>query len=283
MFARPVVGPITSRFGPRPPLPDHSGVDFGWLHADPERSKRIVAPADGVVSVGRNDLVGNFVSLAVTPNDVARLCHFASVAVRSGDRVRRGQFLGVMGDTGTQATGVHLHFDYYRFGVRVNPEPYITEPYPGELQFAGLPDEDDMPTPEEYAKAVWEHPLAGFDGAAPTPTGTALRYANRNAALAVERLRTLPADVWAHQIPTFTAGESTSAATMQRFTHRNAARAAELDAAALASLVIASLPVGESFTLEQVQAATRTALEPLFAQVNANIDDQPTEFTISPK
>lgn len=160
MLAKPVMGGIGDRYGWRT-LPDgtrnfHNGVDFTWLNADPAGSQRVVAPADGVVSVGWNSLIGNFVSLAVDANHVVRLCHFSSIAVQSGQRVRKGQFLGVMGNTGSQAFGVHLHMDMYVNAIRVDPLPYMTDPYPGELAFAGLETtpivkEDDMTKPQIIA------------------------------------------------------------------------------------------------------------------------------------
>lgn len=131
MLSKPVIGPITSRFGPRPTPPSpHNGLDYGWLLADGgTKSRDIYAPGTGVVSVGRNDLIGNFVSIAIDPNHVVRLCHLASVAVRTGQTVTRGQFVGRMGDTGSQASGVHLHMDMYVNSIRVDPEPYITMPF----------------------------------------------------------------------------------------------------------------------------------------------------------
>jgi murein DD-endopeptidase MepM/ murein hydrolase activator NlpD len=44
---------------------------------------------------------------------------------RKGDRVKAGQLIGYMGATG-MATGVHLHFGFFRNGVPKNPKNYIT-------------------------------------------------------------------------------------------------------------------------------------------------------------
>jgi hypothetical protein len=133
LYARPVPGPITSRYGPRKPSPFvtafHNGIDYGWLTADPVRSRRIIAPSDGVIVVGRNTWVGNFVTIRVGNGDEIRLCHLESVAVISGARVKRGDYLGVMGRTGLQVTGVHLHLDLFRNGVRINPEPHFETRY----------------------------------------------------------------------------------------------------------------------------------------------------------
>ncbi len=51
--------------------------------------------------------------------------HMAVVSVRSGQRVSRGQPIGVEGSTGA-STGVHLHFEVRLGGTPVDPRPYLT-------------------------------------------------------------------------------------------------------------------------------------------------------------
>lgn len=128
MFTHPVPGPITSPYGPRK-IGFHNGQDYGWLLADPDGSKHIYSPATGVVSVGWNVLVGNYVLIA-TSTVTIRLAHLASVAVKTGQTVTQGKtFIGVMGRTGAQTFGIHLHVDVYQNGSRVNPAPYFTIPF----------------------------------------------------------------------------------------------------------------------------------------------------------
>lgn len=53
--------------------------------------------------------------------------HMDKDLVHAGDRVRRGQVLGYMGDTGSPGA-VHLHFEYWKSGgesAAVDPEPLL--------------------------------------------------------------------------------------------------------------------------------------------------------------
>ncbi len=47
-----------------------------------------------------------------------------SLSVRAGQQISAGQQLGIVGSTGN-STGPHLHFEVWRNGDRINPEPYI--------------------------------------------------------------------------------------------------------------------------------------------------------------
>ncbi len=125
LLSLPVVGPITSGYGWRyhPILRRnklHTGTDFGVPTGTPIR-----AAADGEVlqvlystAYGRRVVVdhgrigGSY--LVTTYN------HMSRWAVRSGQRVTRGQIIGYVGTTGW-STGPHLHFEVLSNGQFVNP------------------------------------------------------------------------------------------------------------------------------------------------------------------
>lgn len=50
--------------------------------------------------------------------------HLSSASVRAGDRVRKGEVIGSMGNTG-RSTGVHLHFEIRRKDGPVDPLMYL--------------------------------------------------------------------------------------------------------------------------------------------------------------
>jgi murein DD-endopeptidase MepM/ murein hydrolase activator NlpD len=117
----PVAGRITSSFGYRMhPLLGfmrlHKGLDIGAPYGAP-----IFAAIDGVVSfAGRSGGYGNFVKLNHAAGVQSGYGHMSRIAVRSGQRVGRGQVIGYVGSTG-MSTGPHLHWEVWKNGRAVNP------------------------------------------------------------------------------------------------------------------------------------------------------------------
>ncbi len=98
----------------------------GELHGFPVP---VLAAADGVVTEIRNTVIcqacefgyGNFVRVDHGNGFTAVYAHlrYPSVSVDPGDKVRQGQVLGFMGNTG-HSTGIHLHFEirYLNEGIK---------------------------------------------------------------------------------------------------------------------------------------------------------------------
>ena len=94
----------------------HAGVDYAASTGTP-----IYAVSEGRVSfAGRSGGHGNFVKLVHSGGIGTGYAHMSRIAVRSGDRVKRGQVIGYVGSTGL-STGPHLHYEVYRGGRTVNP------------------------------------------------------------------------------------------------------------------------------------------------------------------
>jgi murein DD-endopeptidase MepM/ murein hydrolase activator NlpD len=55
---------------------------------------------------------------------VTRYAHLSSAAVKPGQRVERGQFIGRTGSSGN-STGPHLHFEVIVNGEHKNPSLFI--------------------------------------------------------------------------------------------------------------------------------------------------------------
>jgi murein DD-endopeptidase MepM/ murein hydrolase activator NlpD len=110
----PVKGPITSGFGRRK-SGMHYGTDFGVPVGTP-----IVAPDDGVVwMAGWGGDAG--IMVAINSGNVQhKLMHLSATKVKPGDKVKRGQVVGLSGNTG-YSTGPHLHWSKYVAGKPVDP------------------------------------------------------------------------------------------------------------------------------------------------------------------
>jgi murein DD-endopeptidase MepM/ murein hydrolase activator NlpD len=55
-----------------------------------------------------------------------RYCHNEKLLVSSGEMIRKGQDLALIGSTG-HSTGPHLHFEVLKNGVQVDPLRFIGE------------------------------------------------------------------------------------------------------------------------------------------------------------
>jgi murein DD-endopeptidase MepM/ murein hydrolase activator NlpD len=119
---------ITQPFGPstlllEPPLGAyphfHTGIDIAAAFGT-----RVTAAADGVVVAVANTRVGygNYVIVAHGGAIMTLYAHLLETDVRVGDRVARGQRVGLEGSSGL-STGPHLHFE-----LRVNDQ--VTDPMP---------------------------------------------------------------------------------------------------------------------------------------------------------
>jgi murein DD-endopeptidase MepM/ murein hydrolase activator NlpD len=98
----------------------HPGIDINGKTGDPIR-----APADGVVvAAGWIDGYGNC-TIIDHGNALGTLYgHQSLIAVKEGDKVKRGQVIGFVGSTG-YSTGPHLHWEVRVLGNVVDPAPFI--------------------------------------------------------------------------------------------------------------------------------------------------------------
>jgi murein DD-endopeptidase MepM/ murein hydrolase activator NlpD len=122
----PVNGHITSPFGERTqPITGkdefHSGVDIADEPGSPVR-----ATADGVVSfAGWRGPNGNLVVIEHGLGFSTFYAHNRLVAVKVGQKVRRGDVISYLGSTG-KSTGPHVHYEVWYKGKAVNPAKYLT-------------------------------------------------------------------------------------------------------------------------------------------------------------
>jgi len=121
----PVKGWVTSEFGVRQ-SPFRSGVEFHkGLDIATRFGKEVVAPADGIVTMSIYDSQdGNFVKIDHGRGLATGFAHLSKRVVSEGKRVKRGDIIGYVGDTG-RSTGSHLHYAVFVNGMPVNPRKYL--------------------------------------------------------------------------------------------------------------------------------------------------------------
>jgi spore coat assembly protein SafA len=115
----------------------HGGIDYGWEKGHQTDSKVLAANDGTVVECEYGQYVGNYIVINHGEKDgktiYTRYGHLRSFSVKEGDEVEIGQEIGIMGETGSDCYGVHLHFDYvpcnegesFNLNRRVNPEAYL--------------------------------------------------------------------------------------------------------------------------------------------------------------
>ena len=132
-LAKPVMGPITSRYGWRTingVRNFHNGLDYGWLYVNVDGSRKVYSAHPGVVSdVAYSAIAGNYILVDIGGGYKIRYIHLASSFVRAGQRVGYSTLLGIMGDTGSSTSQIHLHMDLFSGESRINPEPYVKLPF----------------------------------------------------------------------------------------------------------------------------------------------------------
>lgn len=113
---------ISSYFGHRPdPIYKvekfHSGIDFSA-----QMGTEVYATGDGVVyDVEKGHWgYGNMVTIDHGFGYKTRYAHLQKAAVRKGQKVKRGQCIGFIGNTG-KTTGVHLHYEVLKNDVQIDP------------------------------------------------------------------------------------------------------------------------------------------------------------------
>ncbi|MFO7987227.1 MAG: M23 family metallopeptidase [Desulfatiglandaceae bacterium] len=121
----PAKGWLSSRFGQRTsPFTGkeefHEGIDISARMSTP-----IVVTADGVVAFsGREQGYGRVIKIDHGHGLSSKYAHLQKPLVKQGQRVKRGESIGLVGNTG-KTTGAHLHYEVHVDGVPVNPLRYI--------------------------------------------------------------------------------------------------------------------------------------------------------------
>jgi len=123
----PMEGRLTSGFGRRSdPINNrpafHAGIDIKG-----NIGQKIKATADGVVKTSSYEKngFGNFVILRHGNGYETVFGHLSKRLVKVGEKIQRGQVIGLMGNSG-RSTGPHLHYEVRYNGEPINPKKYLS-------------------------------------------------------------------------------------------------------------------------------------------------------------
>lgn len=100
----------------------HLGVDIVAPKDTPVKSV-----LDGVViNADWSIKTGNTISIQHGNNILTVFKHNSKLLKKSGDTVKKGEAIAIIGNTGELTSGPHVHFELWNKGIAVNPELYIS-------------------------------------------------------------------------------------------------------------------------------------------------------------
>ena len=117
-FFTPVKGIVTSSYNLRD---QHFGIDIVA-----KEDALVKATLDGTVLFsGFTSDDGYVIQIQHANNLTSVYKHNASVTKHAGDYVKAGEPISVIGNTGENSTGPHLHFEIWYNGLALNPQDYV--------------------------------------------------------------------------------------------------------------------------------------------------------------
>lgn len=117
-FFIPVRGVVTEHFKAEP---DHYGIDLVS-----EANARISAVLDGTVIFSGWTLNTGYVIYIQHESDLVSVYkHNAELLKKAGEKVKAGEAIAIIGNTGEMSSGSHLHFELWHDGTALDPEKFI--------------------------------------------------------------------------------------------------------------------------------------------------------------
>lgn len=117
-FFTPLRGLITNKFNLKT---DHLAVDIVG-----KQNSRISSVLDGtVIFAGWTMDTGYSIIIQHENNIISGYKHNAELLKTVGEKVKSGEVIAIMGNSGELTTGPHLHFELWHNGTALDPETYI--------------------------------------------------------------------------------------------------------------------------------------------------------------
>lgn len=119
VFFTPVRGMVTTSYDV---TEEHYGVDIVT-----KEDETIKSTLDGtVIFAGFSASDGNIMHIQHNNNLVSIYKHCSAFLKRTGDRVKSGEAVAVVGNTGEKSNGPHLHFELWFNGSPINPQEFVS-------------------------------------------------------------------------------------------------------------------------------------------------------------
>jgi murein DD-endopeptidase MepM/ murein hydrolase activator NlpD len=100
----------------------HWGLDISTNIGNP-----IMATADGIViKVETDKYLGKNVTISHGNGFTTVYGHMSNFAVTAGQKVKRRDIIGYIGQTG-KAAGPHVHYEVFKDGKRIDPRNFLLE------------------------------------------------------------------------------------------------------------------------------------------------------------
>ncbi|XBC43115.1 MAG: peptidoglycan DD-metalloendopeptidase family protein [Buchnera aphidicola (Meitanaphis flavogallis)] len=108
------LNPITKKFSP------HQGVDLAMPIGTP-----ILSTGSGeIIQTKRSLAAGRYIAIRHNVKCITRYMHLKKILVKVGEKVKKGEKIGLSGNTG-YTTGPHLHYEIWFKNKVINPEKLI--------------------------------------------------------------------------------------------------------------------------------------------------------------
>lgn len=121
IFFSPIKGTITNKFNVKG-AEKHRGIDVVAPKNEPIKST-----LDGTVIFAEFTNESGYVIQIQHENNLLSVYKHNSILYKKiGDRVNAGEVIAMIGNTGENTSGPHLHFELWYNGLALNPEEYIT-------------------------------------------------------------------------------------------------------------------------------------------------------------
>ena len=117
-FFKPVEGVVSNKFNLNN---NHFGID---IVAAPNVVVKSILDGTVIMSVWTSE-TGYVIQVQHTANIISVYKHNSSLLKKQGDRVKVGEAVAIVGNSGELTSGPHLHFEMWQNGTPLNPEDYI--------------------------------------------------------------------------------------------------------------------------------------------------------------